>query len=161
MAGGFKKIAGKWGGAEYLILNFYLPMGHVKLNVQSIGDIISFRIYDTYFHHDVKCHATKKWACGLDFFFFFRFSYRFSLFSLFVSLFLFSLILRIYLIFLFQPRLFKNKVKIHFQDSIFQVFSVFESFWCLPSKCLRTDTMSMQGHPTGTYKEININRICE
>ena len=48
-AGGFKKIAGKGGGVEYLILHFYFPRGHVKWNVQSIGDIISFRIYDTYF----------------------------------------------------------------------------------------------------------------
>ena len=43
-AGGFKKIAGKGGGVEYLILYFYLPRGHVKLNVQTTGDIISFRI---------------------------------------------------------------------------------------------------------------------
>ena len=32
------------GGVEYLILNFSLPTGHVKLNIQSVGDIISFRI---------------------------------------------------------------------------------------------------------------------
>ena len=58
-AGVFKKITGKGGGVEYLILNFYLPKGHVKSNVQSIGDIISFRIYryDTYFHHDVRGHG--------------------------------------------------------------------------------------------------------
>ena len=56
-AGGFMKFAGKGGGAEYLILNFYLLRGHVKSNVQSIGDIISFRIYDTYFHHDVRSHG--------------------------------------------------------------------------------------------------------
>ena len=32
----------KGGGAEYLILNFYLFEGNVKSNVQSIGNIISF-----------------------------------------------------------------------------------------------------------------------
>ena len=56
-AGGFKKFAGTGGGVEYVILNFYLLRGHVKSNVQSIGDIISFRIYDTYFHHDVRRHG--------------------------------------------------------------------------------------------------------
>ena len=34
-ARGFKKIAGKGGGAEYLILNLYLPRGYVKSNIQS------------------------------------------------------------------------------------------------------------------------------
>ena len=57
-ARGFKKIAGKGDGVEYLILNFYLPRGHVKSNVQMIGDIISFRIYYTYFHHDIRGHCT-------------------------------------------------------------------------------------------------------
>ena len=51
-AGGFKKIAGKGGGFEYLILIFYMPKGPLKSNIQSIGNIISFRIYDTYFHHE-------------------------------------------------------------------------------------------------------------
>ena len=55
-AGGFKKIAGKGGWVEYLILNSYLPRGHVKSNVQVKWDINSFRIYDTYFHHDVRGH---------------------------------------------------------------------------------------------------------
>ena len=41
-AEGFKKIAGKYGRVEYLILNFHLPREHVKSNVQSIGDTISF-----------------------------------------------------------------------------------------------------------------------
>ena len=50
-------MAGKGGGVEYLILNFYLPMGNAKSNIQLIGDIISFRIYDTYFHHDVRGHG--------------------------------------------------------------------------------------------------------
>ena len=54
MAGGFKEIAGKGGGVVYVILNFYLPRRHVKSNVQLIGDIISLRIYDTYFHHDIR-----------------------------------------------------------------------------------------------------------
>ena len=39
---------GKGGGVEYLILNFYSPRGHVQWNVQSIGDIISFSIYDLF-----------------------------------------------------------------------------------------------------------------
>ena len=56
-AGGFKKIAGKGDGVEYLILNIYLPWGHVKSNVQSMGNMISFRMYDTYFHHDVRGHS--------------------------------------------------------------------------------------------------------
>ena len=29
-------------------------MGHVQWNVQSTGDIISFRIYDSHSHHDVR-----------------------------------------------------------------------------------------------------------
>ena len=47
-AGGFKNISGKGGGVEYFILNFYLPRGQVKSNVQSIGNIINFRIYRRY-----------------------------------------------------------------------------------------------------------------
>ena len=103
-AGGLKKIAGKGGGVEYFIHNFYWPMGHVKSNVQSIRDIISFRIkrsidkgYNQNKKHLVSSwhqmsrrrgHATKNYARGLVFL---RFSYRlFPLFSLFVSLFLFS-----------------------------------------------------------------------
>ena len=39
-ARGFKKIAGKRGGIEYLIINLDLPRGCVKSNVQSIRDII-------------------------------------------------------------------------------------------------------------------------
>ena len=59
-AGGFKKIAGKGAGVEYLILNFYLPRELVKSNVQSIVDIISFRIFDTYFHHDDRGHGAES-----------------------------------------------------------------------------------------------------
>ena len=55
-AGSFKKIPGK-GGVEYLILNFYLPRGHVQSNVQSTEGIISFRIYNIYFHHNVRSHG--------------------------------------------------------------------------------------------------------
>ena len=40
-------------------------------------------------------------------------------------------------------------------------FSAFESFWCPPSMCLRTDATSVQGHGNGTYKDINMNRIRE
>ena len=36
-AGGFMKIAGKGGGVEYLILNFYLSSGYVKSNVNRYG----------------------------------------------------------------------------------------------------------------------------
>ena len=50
----------------------------------------------------------------------------------------------------------KDKVK-----ADFHFFLAFEIFWWRPSMCLRTDTMSIQGHGTGTYKEININKIWE
>ena len=84
-ATGFKKIAGKRGGVYNLILNFYSPGGHVQWNVQSIGDIVNFRIYDTYFHHDVRGHGggvTLPRSMRVDFFL--RFSYRF--FPSFLSL---------------------------------------------------------------------------
>ena len=55
----------------------------------------------------------------------------------------------------------KDKVKVDFQNSIFQVFSAFESFWCPPITCFRTDTTGIQGHGTGTHKETIINRIHE
>ena len=61
-----------------------------------------------------------------------------------------------------QARLLKkDKVNVDIQNSIFQVFSAFESFWCPPSMCFGTDTRGIQGHGTGTYKEINIDRIRE
>ena len=96
-----------------MILDFYSPRGHVQWKVQSIEDIISFRIYDSYFHHDVRGHATKKYARGLVFFFFARdFPTDVSLlFSLCFSLFLFSFLLGIYLIFLFWPCLFTETSK--------------------------------------------------
>ena len=126
-----------------MILNFYLPRGHDKSNVQLIGDITSFRIYDTYCHYDVKGHGagvmpprSMRVALG---FFFSIFLQIFSIFSLFVSLFLVSFILSIYLIFSFWPCLFTkttDKVKADFRNSTFQVYSAFGSFWCLPSMCL-------------------------
>ena len=65
-----------------MILNFYSIRGHVQWNVQSIGDIISFRIYDSYFHHDVRGHGvgdTLPISMHVDLFFvfFLRFSCRF------------------------------------------------------------------------------------
>ena len=93
-AGAFEKIAGKGGGVEYLILNFYSPRGHVQWNVQSKGDIISFRIYDSYFHHDIRGHGagvTLPRSMRVDLFLFFvdfflRFSYTFSPPFLFLAL---------------------------------------------------------------------------
>ena len=82
----------KRGGVEYLILNFYLPRGHVKSNIQSIGDIISFRINDTYFPHDVRGHragVTLPRSMCVDLFFFAIFLQIFPSFSSFVSHFLF------------------------------------------------------------------------
>ena len=154
----------------------------MKSNIQSIGDIISFRIYDTYFHHDVRGHSagvTLPRSMRVDLFFFFsfffffflRFSYRFSLLFLFVSLFLFAFLLPFYFIFLFWPCLFtetsrafeKRQGLSRFSELNFSSYSfpAFESFWCPPSMCLRNDAMCIQGHSTGTYKEININRIRE
>ena len=134
----FEKIAGKGSGVEYLILNFYSPRVHVKWNVQWIGDIIGFRIYDIYFHHDVRGHGagvTLPKSMRTDLFFggfFLRFSYRFSLlFFLCLSfLFLFSFLLGIYLIFLFWPCLFtetsrafeKRQGQSRFSELNFQVF---------------------------------------
>ena len=74
----FEKIAGKGGGVEYLILNLYTPRGHVQWNVQSMGYIISFRIYDSYFHHCVRgCGAGVTLPRSMRVNFFLRFSYRF------------------------------------------------------------------------------------
>ena len=93
-----------------LYLYSYLPRGHVKSDVQLIGDINSFRIYDTYFHHDVRGHGagvTLLRSMRVDFGFFFSiFLQIFPSFFLFVSLFLFSFLLRIYLMFLFWHCLF-------------------------------------------------------
>ena len=47
-ARGFKDIAGKGGGVE-----------RDKSNIQSIRDMISFRMYDTYFHHDTRGHGAE------------------------------------------------------------------------------------------------------
>ena len=111
-----------------------------------------------------------KHARGLVCWFVLRFSYRFFPFSLFVILFLFSFILRIYLIDLFWPCLFtetsrafeKRQDQSRFSElNVSRFFSALESFWCPLSMCLRTDTMSIQVHGTDTYKEININRIRE
>ena len=79
---------------------------------------MSFRIYDSYFHHDVRGHGVgvtlpRSMRVDLFFFFFFffvvvvflRFSYNF--FSPFLSLsLLFSFLLGIYFIFWFWPCLF-------------------------------------------------------
>ena len=91
-----------------MILNIYSSRGHGQWNVQSIEDIISFRIYDPYFHHDVRGHGagvTLPISMRMDFFFAI-FLQIFPSFSLFVSLFLISILLGIYLIFLFWPCLF-------------------------------------------------------
>ena len=107
------------------------------------------------------------WTCFL---FFVIFLQIFPSFSLCVSLFLFSFLLGIYLIFLFSPCSFtetsrtfeKRQGQSRFSElNFFKFFSAFESFWCPPSMCFRTDTTGKQGHGTGTYKEININRIRE
>ena len=129
---------GGGGGVEYLILNFHSSRVHVQWNVQSIGDIISFRIYDSYFHHDIRGHGagvTPPISMRVDLVFFcfviLRFSCRFfppfltlSLSSYFpfywafISYFCFGLAYS-----LRQAGLLKkDKVKVDFQNSIFQVF---------------------------------------
>ena len=94
-------------------------------------------------------------------------------FSLFVSLTfcIFSFLLRIYLRFLFWPCFFSETSRVfekkkqgqsRFSELNFSFFfSAFESFWCPPSMCLRTDATSVQGHGNGTYKDTNMNRIRE
>ena len=94
---------------EYLVLNVNLPGKHVKSNVESIGNITSFRTYDIYFHYDVRGHSAgimlpRSMRVALSIYFL-RFSYRFFLFFS-LWLFFFSFILRICLIFLFWPCLF-------------------------------------------------------
>ena len=117
---------------EYLILNFYSTRGHVQWNVQSIGDIISFRIYDPYFRHDVRGNGagvTPPRSMRVDFFL--RFSYRFfpSFLSLSLSpycpfyLTFFSYFCFVLAYSLRQAGLLKkDKVNVDFQNSIFQVF---------------------------------------
>ena len=158
-----------------MILNFHACRVHVQWNVQSMGDIISFRIYDSYFHHDVRGHGAGgtlpiSMRVHLFFCFFLRFSCRFfppflslslssyfPFYSAFISYFCFGLAYS-----LRKAGLLKNdKVKVDFQKSIFHFFLAFESFWCPSSMCFRTDTTGIQGHGTGTYKEIIINRIHE
>ena len=129
----FQKIAGKGGGVEYLILNFYSPWGYVEWNVQSIRDIISFRIYDFYFHHDIRGHSagvTLPRSMRMHLFFFvFVFAIFLQIFPS-LSLFSFSFFLGIYHIFFFglayslrqAGLLKKDKVKVDFQNSCFQVF---------------------------------------
>ena len=117
----FEKIAWKGSGVEYLILNFYSPRGHVQWNVQSIGDIISFRIYMTLIFiltSKVAAQGSRyqevcAWTCFFFLFFLFcDFPTDFPSFSLFVSLFLFFLLLGIYLIFLFWPCLFTETSRV-------------------------------------------------
>ena len=96
MARRFQKIAGKGGGVEYLILNFYSPWRYVEWNVPSIRDIISFRIYDLFSSWRQRSrrrgHATKRYARGLVFIFC-DFLTDFSLlFSLCLSLLIFLFI---------------------------------------------------------------------
>ena len=129
-----------------MILNFYLPR-------------------DIYFDHRVRGHgagAALPRSMRVDFFAVFL--QIFPSFSLFVSAY-FPLYCAFISYFCFDIAcslrqagiLKKDKVKSDFHNSIFQVFSAFESFWCPPNMCFRTDIMSIQGHNTGTYKEININ----
>ena len=94
-----------------MILNIYSSRGQGQWNIQPLEDIISFRIYDSYFHHDVRGHGagvTLPISMRMDLFFVFFaiFLQIFPSFSLFVSLFLISILLGIYLIFLFWPCLF-------------------------------------------------------
>ena len=154
-----------------MTLNFYLPRGHFKSSVQSIRDIISFRIYDTYFHHNVRVHGTGvvlPRRMRVDFFFaiflqiFFLFvslSFHFPLYCTIISYFCFGLACSLRQ----AGFLKKDKVKVNFQNShiMFVFFWHLKSFLCPPSMCFRTDTMSIQGHSTGTYKEISINRMWE
>ena len=91
----FEKISGKGGGVEYLVLNLYSPRVHVKWNLQSIGDIIRFRIYVIYFHHDVSSHGagvTLPRSMRVDFFFFAFLTDFWLLFSLCLSLLIFLFI---------------------------------------------------------------------
>ena len=94
-----------------MILNIYSSRGHGQWNVQSTEDIISFIIYDSYFHHDVRGHGagvTLPISMHMFFFFCFFFAIFLQIFPLFLSLslFLMSILLGIYLIFLFWPCLF-------------------------------------------------------
>ena len=101
----------------------------------TIGDIISFRIYDSYFHHDVRGHGagvTLPRSMRMDLFcFFLQFSYRFpppflslSLSSYFpfywalISYFCFGLACSLRQ----EGLLKKDQVKVDFQNSIFQFF---------------------------------------
>ena len=98
-----------------------------------IGDIISFRIYDSYFHHDVRGHSarvTLPRSMRVDLVFL-RFSYRFfpplltlslsiyfPLYWAFISYFCFGLAHSLRQ----AGFLKKDKVKVDFQNSIFQFF---------------------------------------
>ena len=114
-------------------LNIYSPRGHVQWNVQSIGDIIGFRIYDSSFHH----------ARGLFFFFLAIFlqiffppflslslSSYFPFYWVFISYFCFGLAYS-----LRQAGLLKKRQgQSRFSELNFsRFFSAFESFWCPPS----------------------------
>ena len=50
----------------------------------------------------------------------------------------------------------KKQGQSRFSELNFSFFSAYESFWCPPSMCLRTDATSVQGHGNGTYKDINM-----
>ena len=118
-----------------MILNIYSSRGHGQRNVQSVEDIISFRIYDSYFHHDVRGHGagvTLPISMRMDLLFFFfaiflqifppflslSLSFSFPFYWAFISYFCFGLAYS-----LKQAGLLKkDKVKVDFQNSIFQVF---------------------------------------
>ena len=167
-ARGFEEIAGKGGGVEYLILNFYSPRGHVQWNVQSIGDIISFnRIYDSYFsmtsevtEQGSRYQEVCAWTCFVFLFFFVIFLQIFPSLSLFVSLFLFSFLLGIYLI--FWPCLFTETSRAFEKRQGQSRFSElnFSSFF-RHLKASGVLPVGDSGLILQTYKEIYINRICE
>ena len=160
-AGSFKKVTGKGGGVEYLILNFLFTWGHLKSNVWSKGDIICFWIYHTYFHHDVRSHGagvTLPIRMRLDFFY--DFPTDFSHFcSLHLSLLIFLYIVHLSHIFILTLLVHWDKQgfwKMTRSKSIFrtQFFKFFLGIWKLlvsSQYVLKTNTMSIQGHVTGTY----------
>ena len=101
----------------------------------------------------------------VDLFLFLRFSYRFSLLFLslslssyfpfywaFISYFCFGLAYSLRQAGLFE----KGQVKVDFQISIFQVFSVFESFWCPHCMWFRTDTTDIQGQGMAHTKKSTL-----
>ena len=110
-----------------MILNFYLPRGYVKSNVQSIGYIISFRIYDTCFHHDVRGHGTRIMlprSMRVHLFLLFFFLFCFVFFSFFVFFF-----------FLDFPTDFLTLFLPLSLSSYFPVYCAFISYFCFGLAC--------------------------